>query len=668
MAVAPPSGSGRLVARLSTALVAAAVLLVATGQIRAWGDWYAISSPHRGQSRRLLEGRLPLSDDPRHMAHDLAWAQGGVQQVWGLGIPLWRAPFDALSGLAAGRPAGDKPVLGLFLALTLFALLQTWRLPDGPTGRPMARAAPSATALPPWPARTASVLVLAGFPPLIGLMRYRGQAYEDALIYGYFFACLLLCALVSLARRPRWRGFILLCALAGIGGLIRPTLVIYGLVTVLTATATVILNPPPPRSRPRPGLQRWRGWGGLPAGLAVFMLGGLLLWGTNRARFGDGFEFGHSLNVHDEALTVLTYSTRFDYPFRQEPVAAAAKELFGMLFLAHEDSGTNWFGAHLFPGQSPTIRWREIYLRTYDLFYLAVLLAGLGASAAATVGWLRRRRAARRKGGSRAANTARRAPPLATILGAWSLAATLLLALVYLRAPVLSSRYMLDFAPAFATATLPALWWLVSLAGRGDSRRSFWPILTLLAIGGLLASEHGRRPTTTRGLSAVAWADTEEARAAHADLSERNEALRPLPARYRSAEEAVTWWRLPYNGVGWDRRSDALAAGAVLFVADPEFLELDLVTAEDGAAETLPPDLIQARVGLESLERESIARTVSGWRVRFSGPTAPRYQSGVQVVFLATVDAARLQPGWTSWQLREVRWRARDGGASAETR
>ena len=56
------------------------------------------------------------------------------------------------------------------------------------------------------------------------------------------------------------------------------------------------------------------------------------------------------------------------------------------------------------------------------------------------------------------------------ILGWWSMLAALPLGMFYLRAPVLSSRYMADFGPAFGAAIVAA-WGLLALGCRGFGAR-----------------------------------------------------------------------------------------------------------------------------------------------------------------------------------------------------
>jgi hypothetical protein len=94
----------------------------------------------------------------------------------------------------------------------------------------------------------------------------------------------------------------------------------------------------------------------------------------------------------------------------------------------------------------------------------------------------------------------------------------------------------------------------------------------------------------------------------------------------------------------------------VLFAKDPDRFELELeVRDQEGA--TVDPEAIQAKIGLETLERVSIERNEAGWRVRFAGPRQQRYRTGIQVLFLATVPKERMLDRATPWVLKRVQWR-----------
>ena len=92
-----------------------------------------------------------------------------------------------------------------------------------------------------------------------------------------------------------------------------------------------------------------------------------------------------------------------------------------------------------FRGQSHTPRWRQLYFTTYDLSFLCISIGAWGWWLKGIMGAeenLNRRWRCRWKPGWP---------------GVWSLmGAGILAALFYLRTPVISSRYLLDFAPGFA--------------------------------------------------------------------------------------------------------------------------------------------------------------------------------------------------------------------------
>ena len=107
---------------------------------------------------------------------------------------------------------------------------------------------------------------------------------------------------------------------------------------------------------------------------------------------------------------------------------------------------------------------------------------------------------------------------------------------------------------------------------------------------------------------------------------------------------------------GWNQESGALKPTVILFVNNPEFLELELERPKHAAITSNPED-IRAKVGLEWLPRKSISETEQGWTVRFRGPQQLRWKSGLQPAFVATVPNAFLAERTTAWILKSVRWR-----------
>ena len=513
--------------------------MLIAGSVFRSGRWYFESIHHRRQVDGLLGGSLALRGDLSALTHDLCWSQGGVHQVWGLGIPAWRLPFDAVArGLGAGA-FPDMVALAIALGLTAWVVLRalfgglssasgTFSRPTGegkaltpalshpyvfsvgsaaasaaPVGaladrlaspaEGLARApnpAPEAGALPTLNryshpmgeggtrSSLAQIIALAGaaallllFPPLLNLLQSRFAVYEEVVAYEYLVGLGLIAALLTAAQSGSRRAYWAVCTLAGLGGFFRPTLIFHGAAAMLagavalwwrrgvetprseeTAQNAEQKDTPYPALSPSDGARgetnvRSRWLRTVAVGVGLFVLGGGLLYYTNLIRFGNGFEFGHRLNV--QYLYGSLYATRFDDPYQDEPLLSAARELFGWLFLAKEFNGGNFYQQHIFPGQSSTVRWRESYLTTYDLSYLAWLAAGVLAGGVAWWRLWRRRR------GEGAVETERRTGLVAVGgLALYGVVASSLLLAFYLRNPVISSRYLLDLMPSFAALML----------------------------------------------------------------------------------------------------------------------------------------------------------------------------------------------------------------------
>ena len=95
-----------------------------TGLIPKWGKWYSVNMAYRRQTEALLSGALALDSDPRKLGYDMAWAEGGVQQVWGLGVPSWRLPFELVAKLSGHDGFPDRLALAAAMALLIYALLR----------------------------------------------------------------------------------------------------------------------------------------------------------------------------------------------------------------------------------------------------------------------------------------------------------------------------------------------------------------------------------------------------------------------------------------------------------------------------------------------------------------------------------------------------------------
>ena len=215
------------------ALAYAVALLLCTGLVTDWGDWYSPHAPaYRAQTEALLRGDLAVSRELADLEWDHTWSEQGVHQVWGLGVPLWRLPFEAVARGFGFDAFPDRIAFGLFALLVSFVVLKTWMgMPDR---SPERRAGEDTD----WPLITrfgAGFILLLLFPPFLTLVQAQRSHLEEAVAYEYLYGVLQLTVLVAFVRRPTVGRLLVVCTLAGLGGLVRPTLVFYGFGTVVIA-------------------------------------------------------------------------------------------------------------------------------------------------------------------------------------------------------------------------------------------------------------------------------------------------------------------------------------------------------------------------------------------------------------------------------------------------
>lgn len=687
------------------AVLLAAGLLVACQQLTRHG-WYAPHSGYRAQVAALLEGRFALTTAPDGLLHDLAWTPSGVQQVWGLGVPLWQLPFEALGRLIGVTPFPDRIPLAAWLAVVLFATIRAFRPRDVGEPRPddqrsddgRTRATDSRAM------QIGAVLFTALLPAVISLVRGRLGIYEEAALYAYGAAIILLGGLLAVYRKPTTASYLLLLGFAGLTGLFRPTVWFYGLATALVASALLV------RKRGTPAVRV------VAIGMALFAAGGGALYASNARRFGSGTEFGHRLNVHSLPGNIV--ATRFSYPFERAGTAEAAQELIGSLFDGPERrSKRGFYQTHLHRGQSPLPRWREYYFTTYSWPYAPAIAAGLVIAALA---WRRR------------------GDPLARTLGAWAVLGGAPLLVFYLHAPSVSSRYQLDLAPAIAAllvlgwracvtrwpraalATLVLLWGTAVATskttrprgvsdpvGRETAAATTYAITHAVALDHALPSAYDH----TDPLLPM-WTDAQDDYARCSDQLGAPIACNaaPLPGdRAVLGHRIGRWWRIEHyaipdepepvclafpddevdadpdhghdrdrrtcsvaptiprdpsamreppviappahylNGFGWDLTTLRVPPATLFYVEDPAFIALDV---------TGPPDTdwdhaVRVAIGLDHLPLVAVAETASGARLRFACGRHP----GLPVVFVAFGPDTDIDQAESRFGLRSIRWR-----------
>ncbi len=148
------------------------LIIFLSGGIPRWGAWYSPSRPHRAQTEAFLRGQLALSTNISDLADDLCWSECGVQQVWGLGVPLWRLPFEAVARIWSDRGFPDRLALAIFGAVTAYVVLRASNQLAGCERYLEKGKSPSEVT----PTRPYALLVLL-FPPFLSLVMARGDVY-----------------------------------------------------------------------------------------------------------------------------------------------------------------------------------------------------------------------------------------------------------------------------------------------------------------------------------------------------------------------------------------------------------------------------------------------------------------------------------------------------------
>jgi hypothetical protein len=602
------------------AVVYAVFILVASGLVPKWGIWYSASPFHREQSLALLHGHLALSKNPCDLDLDLCWSQGGVQQVWGLGVALWRLPFDGMAGLCGEFAFPDRLSLGVFIALTAYVVFLTWfgGKKNAGEGDSTFRATRR------WIAIGATFLCL-GFAPGLNLLRTRMDHYYEVLAYVMGFGVMLLCGIAAMAKNPSWRRYWVLATLAGVGGLIRPTLIFYGFATLCVAGFLAYRA-----DRKEKAIERTTFAAGdlqkVAIGVLLFIIGGIALFATNMLRFGSGWEFGHHLNVSPALPSV--YSTRFDYPFRHASILTSARELFGALFRITSFNDVAFYQQGIFEGQAEIFRARKFNYSTYDLSYFVAVCSA----------WAFGLCLAFKRVMSPTITTLPSLGSLSDSGGtiiAWSVISSIPLIGLYLKTHAIGDRYMLDFAPAIL-ADIVGLWMFVVRLATASTLQSNIVIAFLLIV---LVGWQGYEIASSSG----DWGGPQSCAREDAEWATFRQSPPPgeLQGRYGSRDDA-SLTRIPYNGAGWSSDGDTSCCG-VFYVKDCHFLQMRLTPAPGYKGKDISIIGISAKVSLESLERESFYWTNGDCVLRFPGPRRTTYRNGLQPAFVAFVPSNYLQ-------------------------
>jgi hypothetical protein len=457
--------------------------------------------------------------------------------------------------------------------------------------------------------------------PAVWTLNQGGRlVYEETALYACLVSLGIWMAVVRVACFGLRRDLLICAGLAALSGLVRPTHAVYGVAGMAVCSAI--------------WLALRKGWGTVAVGNAVCMAGLLALAGTNWVRFGSPMEFGHRLSVTGD---IIVFMSRIDNPMKEAGIGEAAMELCGWLFGVQGNRREAREGP--VPWQTPHARWREPYVTTFD--------PGWALACAAAYGgfwfWLRRKR----DRGWQARDFAQR-PGGALVAGtfAWSGIASVTLAVFYLRFPNMSSRYLLDFAPAFAGFALVAWLWI--------PRR--WQPLGVAALAvwmgyGILAGQYAVPPMPLQKRSGIPTALPPKPGCN----------LDALGAGYDLARHPPTVTGIFGNGWGW-KETDGIASSIVtLAVRRPEFVEVLVGLRNPGLGDPTREDVYRAVIDGRPLPLREVAPEGDLLRVRFDVPEPIRRRGGDELLFLSFTRGFDEADAESRRELRSVRWRDEEG-------
>lgn len=587
-----PRGQKCFLVGLSVAY--AVVMLSLCGGVRL----YSLSPYHRLQADALLHGHLFIGDSLAQLGPGLAWHNGHVQQVWGLGIGLWLLPFQAIWKLFGWQMFPDRVALGV--AFTLFAYYLA------STGLKITRNGDLAFGL-------GFMWLVLLCPPLWTLARASQLVFEETVLYGIIISLGILVGLVRVAYFNSRADYRLLCALAALSGFVRPTLAIYGLSGVLIAPLLLY--------------RRHQLIMEIAVGIFGFLAALVLLGIANQLRFGSALEFGHHLTVNSDSMV---YMTRFGNPYSETGTASAANELIGLLFLDSKIRDAGAYSDNLFPGQASTIRWRRLYLTLFDPIYALLCLVAI----CGFIFWFARRWKSRRQMAERGANES---DAMIAALFLWAGIAITGLVWFYLRTGVVASRYLLDFLPAF-TALLVVAWLFIS---------RLFPRLSLPLLAGWLLYELATAIVPAASLTAAPQPELALPRAVTTPLAQYQGGY--------SLSQHPALSGIAFNGHGWD--PDAGFAGDIITLAvdQPQFIELHVSERRGINGQQARKDIYQAKMDGKTLSVRSATPESDGEKVVFEVPS--KLQKGQQLVFLCFSGGYDAEDRDSERFLYSVRWR-----------
>lgn len=184
-------------------------MLYFTGLIPAFGEWYSYDQSFRLQTEAFMRGELALQPVPYGHQPDWVWGNG-IQQVWGLGVPLLKLPFEMVAKLFGSFGFPDRFIFLFFymFVVAIFFKSLNASLNINPRSQERSGLTDSIYIIP--------ILLLAFLnPAFITMIRSSFQPYEEVIAYGYLWALMLFALLQLFIINRKGYLYLLICLLSG---------------------------------------------------------------------------------------------------------------------------------------------------------------------------------------------------------------------------------------------------------------------------------------------------------------------------------------------------------------------------------------------------------------------------------------------------------------------
>ncbi len=588
---------------VGVSLLATVLFFFSTNLIRGSGNWYSQSYIYRMQTEAFLSGHVSLSSDPKNLTYDEVFFNGKLQQVWGLGAPALRLPFEIIARLFAFNGFSDRLVLGFYLWLTVFSVF--WTAYCLAEKIKFSKTVQILTAI-------LLAFLVPFLPQMFALARTRFIVYEEAVFYAYLVSVMMMAGtvLIALSEKKRWLfPFVFLC---GFAGFFRPTALIYSVASVLVLL--VLVKTPKRRL----------------AIVGLFLVGCLALGASNYARFGKISDFGHWQNVDLDPIN--RFETKFGSPFSHAPILSAAEELASVVFFSPNfNNQYTMYMSHFFPGQVGLVRQRNFYSKTFGLPDLALLTFVFGVAT-----WFLFRRKIK--------------PLLEPELVVWSLVSFFLMFGFYLYTPAISSRYVADFSAGIVGMVFASAFFIISMPKSWKKSLMF----ALLAAYGIIlfAADYQEIHDRISTSQAITWSSLESSRLP------KQQVFKPIGSSY-GLHENFQAYGIFGNGNGWDVKTGAFQSAVLIYTENMSYLKLSFFTGSKVAS--MNADFFQnleIKIGKTIIKPLFIKTNGDITDVIFNIPEEFKGSNVVWPVFIKMLPENRILQTQSRLPLLRVEWRS----------